>query len=129
MLEAAQAAEIALLRGRGASMVQVGTIYLFQGLLLGLPAMGAAGAAFATSLVRWAMLAALAGYVLLAPSLRATGVRAPPRWSRAIQMRLLRLGMPFAISQGLETSAFQSVTLICGWLGPTALAAFQIALG
>ena len=34
-----QAAEIALLRGRGASMVQVGTIYLFQGLLLGLPAM------------------------------------------------------------------------------------------
>lgn len=96
--------------------------------LLGLPAMGAAGAAFATSLVRWAMLAALAGYVLLAPSLRATGVRAPPRWSRAIQMRLLRLGMPFAISQGLETSAFQSVTLICGWLGPTALAAFQIAL-
>ncbi|MCC6388762.1 MAG: FtsX-like permease family protein [Dehalococcoidia bacterium] len=34
-----QAAEIALLRGRGASLLQVGTVYLFQGLLIGLPAM------------------------------------------------------------------------------------------
>ncbi|MBI2765115.1 MAG: ABC transporter permease [Chloroflexi bacterium] len=34
-----QAAEISLLRSRGASLMQIATIYLFQGLLLGLPAM------------------------------------------------------------------------------------------
>ena len=32
------------------------------------------------------------------------------------------------MSQGLETGAFQSLTLFCGWLGATALAAYQIAL-
>ena len=95
---------------------------------LGMPAMGAAGAALATSLVRWGMLALIVGHVLLSPALRRTGVAMRPRWSWAIQARLLRLGMPLAVSQGLETSAFQTVTLLCGWLGPTALAAFQIAL-
>ena len=33
-----QAGEIALLRSRGASLVQIGTIYLWQGLLIGIPA-------------------------------------------------------------------------------------------
>ena len=36
--------------------------------------------------------------------------------------------MPFAVSQGLETSAFQGLTLFCGWLGRHRLAAYQIAI-
>lgn len=89
---------------------------------------GAAGAALATSVVRWIMLLAIVGYALWVPWVRACGsVDGPwPTWR--LQMRLLRLGIPFAVSQGLETSAFQSLTLFCGWLGETQLAAYQIAI-
>lgn len=93
---------------------------------LGLPPMGAAGAALATSIVRWLMLAAIVAWILRRPDLHAHAVhRIRPSWST--QRKLLRLGVPFAVSQGLETSAFQTLTLFCGWLGTTALAAYQIA--
>lgn len=95
---------------------------------LGLPAAGAAGAALATSLARWCMLLLIVGYALWEPGLRAHGTRARFAPSRAIQGKLLRLGVPLAVSQGLETGAFQALTLLCGWLGPTSLAAYQIAL-
>lgn len=95
---------------------------------LGVPALGAAGAALATTMVRWTMLAAIVGYALTTPALVASGTRGRFRPSRSIQQRLLSLGVPFAISQGLETSAFHGLTLFCGWLGPTALAAYHIAL-
>ncbi len=95
---------------------------------LGIAPGGASGAALATSLARWAMLALIAGYAFLAPSVRAFGSadRFAPDWR--LQTKLLRLGGPFAVSQGLESGAFQSLTLFCGWLGATALAAYQIAL-
>ena len=92
-----------------------------------LPA-GAVGAALATTVARWVMLVLLVGYVLLAPSLRQFGPTGWPRLRWWLQAKLLRLGLPFAVSQGLETSAFQGLTLICGWLGATALAAYQIAV-
>jgi multidrug resistance protein, MATE family len=92
-----------------------------------LPA-GAVGAALATTIARWVMLALLVGYVLLAPSLRQFGSAKRLRLRWWLQAKLLRLGLPFAVSQGLETSAFQGLTLLCGWLGATALAAYQIAI-
>ena len=92
-----------------------------------LPA-GAVGAALATTIARWVMLALLVGYVLLAPSLRQFGSAKRLRLRWRLQVKLLRLGLPFAVSQGLETSAFQGLTLFCGWLGATALAAYQIAI-
>lgn len=95
---------------------------------LGVPEMGAAGAVLATTIVRWAMLVALLGYVLTSPELRPFGVVARFRPSLPLQIKLLRLGVPFAVSQGLETSAFQGLILLCGWLGPVALAAYQIAV-
>lgn len=94
----------------------------------GFAPMGAAGAALATSLVRWSMFLGLVAYVVTRPELRAFGVAAWHRPSAVLQGKLLRLGVPFAVSQGLETSAFQGLTLLCGWLGPTALAAYQITL-
>ncbi|MFZ1429202.1 MAG: MATE family efflux transporter [Geminicoccaceae bacterium] len=92
------------------------------------PPTGAAGAALATSVVRWLMLLAIVGYAVLAPGVRACGSVGGPWPTWRLQVRLLRLGIPFAVSQGLETSAFQSLTLFCGWLGETQLAAYQIAI-
>jgi MATE family multidrug resistance protein len=74
------------------------------------------------------MLAMIVGYALLWRPLRAYGLLGPWRAEPALRRKLWRLGLPFAISQGLETSAFQGLTLLCGWLGTTALAAYQIAL-
>jgi MATE family multidrug resistance protein len=95
---------------------------------LGLPPMGAAGAALATTLVRWGMLLLIVGYIVAAPSLRSYGAAGAFRPCRVLEGKLLRLGIPFAVSQGLESSAFQGLTLFCGWLGATALAAYQVAL-
>jgi MATE family multidrug resistance protein len=102
--------------------------HLLIGGHLGLPAMGAGGAVLATTIVRWLMLLGLVGYVLASPAIRPYGVAAAFRPSWRLQAKLLRLGVPFAVSQGLETSAFQGLTLFCGWLGATALAAYQISL-
>jgi MATE family multidrug resistance protein len=95
---------------------------------LGLAPQGAAGAALATTLVRWVMLLLILAHVLLWPAYRAYGVTGSFRPSWVLQRKLMRLGVPFAVSQGLETSCFQALTLFCGWLGTTALAAYQIAL-
>lgn len=94
---------------------------------LGLPAMGAPGASLATSIARWAMLAALVGYVLLMPDGARYGVRAPLAGHYAQARKLLRLGLPLALATGLETTAFAATTVFAGWLGRDALAAYQVA--
>lgn len=94
----------------------------------GLPVAGAAGAALATTLARWIMLGAILAYVWCRVPLPYRTAGGAPRPNTRLQLRLLRLGVPVAVSQGLETSAFQGLILICGWLGTTALAAYQIAI-
>lgn len=110
------------------NLLNVPLNWLFIHGVLDWPPTGAAGAALATSVVRWLMLLAMVAYALLAPGVRACGSAggAWPTWR--LQVRLLRLGIPFAVSQGLETGAFQTLTLFCGWLGATQLAAYQIAI-
>jgi MATE family multidrug resistance protein len=125
----------------GLSQPRVGVVVIILGNLLniplnqllihggfGLPPMGAAGAALATTVVRWLMLLLIVGYALVATSVRAFGSADGFRPCRRLQAKLLRLGVPFAVSQGLEAGAFQGLTLFCGWLGATALAAYQISV-
>lgn len=92
---------------------------------LGLPEMGGAGAALATTIARWFMFLALAGYAWWMPGAGRLGVRGGPGGGRALQGRLLRLGLPVAAAQGLETGAFQILTIFGGWLGTSQLAAYQ----
>lgn len=95
---------------------------------LGAPAMGVAGAAWATVLSRVAM----AGFLLLAILLReregATSVFHTMRLEVAWFGRLLRLGMPAALQLTLEVGAFAAATALAGRLAPAALAAHQIAI-
>ena len=94
----------------------------------GLPPMGAEGAAIGTSITRWVMAAALILYAFNFPGHRAYGVRGALGAIAPVRRALLKLGFPFAASQGLESSAFQFVMIMAGWLGTAQLAAHQAAI-
>jgi MATE family multidrug resistance protein len=94
----------------------------------GLPAMGAAGAALATAITAWTMFLVLGLYALLLPGSDGLGIRAPLRGYYPLIGRLLLLGLPVALSVGFETTAFSGATVIAGWVGVTALAAYQLSI-
>ena len=96
---------------------------------LGAPALGVAGAAWATVLSRVVMAACLLGVILYRehgrrPGLFETSFRMDRGWMR----RLIGLGAPAALQLTLEVSVFAAATALAGRLPPTSLAAHQIAL-
>jgi len=93
-----------------------------------LEAHGAAGANLATSIVRWAMYLALLGYVMTTPEISRLGLYTRIARKRQLSVDLLKLGLPSAVSQGLESSAFGAMAVFAGWLGAQALASYQISL-
>ena len=94
----------------------------------GLPALGAEGAALATTIVRWFMLIALVAYAYLQVDRRHYGIVGPIVEPRRLGRRLRRLGYPLALSAGLESSAFNLMTMFAGLMGPVQVAAFQSTL-
>jgi MATE family multidrug resistance protein len=94
---------------------------------LGSPAMGVAGAAWATTLSRWLMAV---GLLLLAwrevrPYLLPVRVDA---LGVALILRMFRLGAPIGLQMTLEVSAFGLIGLLMGMLGAVELGAHQIAI-
>lgn len=94
---------------------------------LGLPEMGAPGAALATTLTRWAMLFALVGYALTMRGRARYGIGAGLRARFDVTRKMLRIGVPLALGAGLETACFATVTTFAGRLGEVPLAGYQIA--
>lgn len=94
----------------------------------GLPAMGAAGAALATTIVRWFMFGALLGYTLTRLDHRHYGLSGPLYDARRIARVLLRIGYPMALTQAMESGGFSAMTLFAGLLGPIEVASFQIVM-
>jgi len=108
-----------------ANFLNFGLNYL---LMFGPWDMGAAGAALATSITRWFMLLALAGYVLAMRDRQRYGVGAPMAGHWRLESKLARLGWPIAVSFGLEHGAFFAAATFAGWLGAVPLAAYQIVI-
>jgi MATE family multidrug resistance protein len=94
---------------------------------LGLPAMGAAGAALATSITLWLMFLVLSTYASRLPDSRLLGVRAPLAGHYHLVGKMLLLGLPVALSVAFETGAFSGAAVMAGWLGATQLAAYQLS--
>jgi multidrug resistance protein, MATE family len=96
---------------------------------LGFPAMGLAGAGWATLVARVVTAVGMTLYVV-----RSAGLRSwlPERWwaplDRAVWNDLLGLGTPVAVQHLLEVGAFVAAALMMGWIGPVAMAAHQIAI-
>lgn len=94
---------------------------------LGVPALGAVGCGWATTISRWLMLGGLlvAAWPLLAPYLDrvAAGIGDP----RAM-WRIVRLGVPIGGQITVEIGGFAFISLLMGRLGPVEAGAHQIAL-
>jgi MATE family multidrug resistance protein len=94
----------------------------------GLPALGASGAALATSLTRWIMFGVILLYIRRLPDRAAYGVTRGTRWQRGDLRRLLALGLPLGLAVALESSCFMSTIVMAGWLGTATLATMHVAI-
>ncbi len=113
-----------------ANLVNIAANWLLIQGRLGFPALGVVGAAWATFFSRAYMVAILAWAVWsrdgrsLADLIRPSRLR--PEWDRL--HRLAVLGLPAAVHITLEVGVFATAAALAGTLGPTDLAAHQIAL-
>ena len=92
----------------------------------GAPAMGAEGAALATSITRWLSFFVLLIYILRTFDLAKYGIKGPITQFRLISKRLRRLGYPTAIAHGMESASFLAMTLFAGYMGVLQTAAWTI---
>jgi MATE family multidrug resistance protein len=90
--------------------------------------MGADGAALATSITRWIMFAALAGYVWIMRDGARFGVRGGLGNLKETIRKALRLGTPLALTTGLEVSAFGLVATFAGRMGEVPMAGYQASM-
>jgi multidrug resistance protein, MATE family len=94
--------------------------------LSAVPAMGAAGAAMATSIATLVQAAVLAAAVRVVP---VAGGRAPPRRPEPAELaRAVRVGVPIGLHMGAEVGVFAVVGFLAARLGEIPLAAHQLAL-
>lgn len=92
-----------------------------------IPALGVVGSGWATTLVRWAMLAATLAYLARHPRIRPfAGVRWRP--DGALLRRIAFIGAPIGAQLGLEVGLFAFAAVMMGWFGPVELAAHQITI-
>lgn len=94
----------------------------------GLPALGAAGAAWSTFVARTFLTVVLAIHVLRMKDARALGVFDKPAPDRAAEVEQRRIGYGAGASNFFEVSAFAGMNLICGWIGGLAVAAYAVVL-
>jgi MATE family multidrug resistance protein len=94
----------------------------------GMPAMGPRGAAIGTTLVNWAMFAALAFHVTRAEPFRGYRVFAElARIDWSVCVRIFRIGIPAAGTYAVESGLFVIVQLLMGTISIAALSANQVA--
>jgi multidrug resistance protein, MATE family len=96
---------------------------------LGAPALGLAGAGWATLISRITALVVIVAWLRRAPEFRNV---MPDTWVAGLRMdrvrEMLRIGVPAAVMLFFEVGGFMMAAVMMGWLGATALAAHQIAL-
>lgn len=95
---------------------------------LGMPAMGAVGAGWATAIVMWLNLIFLLLYIATHRRFQTIWqCEAEPRnWSRILET--IKLGLPIAIGLTAEVSLFAAVSLLMGKIGVLEVAAHQVAI-
>ena len=111
-----------------ANLLNVGLNWLLIEGNWGAPAMGADGAALATSITRWIMFGALAGYVWTMKDGARFGIRSGLRNQEETIRKTLRLGTPLALMTGLEVSAFGLVATFAGRMGEVPMAGYQASM-
>lgn len=91
------------------------------------PALGVAGAAWATLLAQAAVTAP--GLAALANTRRGPGLRADDlRPDRTLLLRLARLGLPASVEQAMQALSISAITLLVSGFGTLAIAAYGIGM-
>lgn len=94
---------------------------------LTVPAGGVVGSAWSTTIVRWAMFAAMAAYVLRRRDLKPfSGVSLRPIASRL--RRIVGIGAPIGGQMAAEVGVFAFAVVMMGWFSPVAQAAHQVTI-
>ena len=108
-------------------LVPLNTIFMYG--IGPIPAMGSAGCGFATAILQWIMLFALATYILKAKKYQLTQplTHFEPLHKEWIS-RILKLGLPIGLAIFFEVSIFSTAAIILSPLGETVVAAHQIAI-
>lgn len=94
----------------------------------GFPALGLAGAGWASTFALTSMCVILAGYILSQKRFRVYQIWQGYRFDRKITQELLKIGLPMGMLSAVEVGVFTVITLLIGSLGTISLAAHQIAL-
>jgi MATE family multidrug resistance protein len=110
------------------NVLNAGLVWLLVGGHFGLPALGAVGAAWSTTSLRWLGAFGMVAYVWWHPLRDAWGVRGgfAGWWRDSAAQR--RVGYAAGLSNALEGSAFAGLGLFAGWLGAAAVGAYTIGL-
>ena len=95
---------------------------------LGLPAMGAEGAALATSVVRWLGFIGLALYTLACVDNEKYGIRTKLANGFEMSKRMRTLGYPTGIAHGVESTSFAIMTMFAGLMGILEAAVWTIGM-
>ena len=110
-----------------ANVANVALNWVLIGGHLGAPALGAVGAAWATSLVRTGLGVGAVTWILTLRDRDRFAIRrrAPGGWAAGRQLR--RIGYATGAAIGVESAAFGIVNLFAGALGPAAVAAYTVS--
>ena len=95
---------------------------------MGIPAMGGAGAAWATTATRWFMAASLAFMVWNLRDHVALNIRVRPTGGFRAWRELRRIGYAIGVSVGVESFAFACLNAMAGWLGTLPLAGYGLTI-
>lgn len=90
-------------------------------------AMGAEGAALATTIARWATALIALTYIWFMPSRDRYRVRGGGPSAPEAGKSIRRIGYPMGLGMFIETAAFMAMTQMAGYLGKAEVAGYQIA--
>ncbi|MBW3627850.1 MAG: MATE family efflux transporter [Gemmatimonadetes bacterium] len=111
----------------GLAVNLIGNQVLIYGIEGWIPAFGVVGSGWATTLVRYAMLAAMATYLLRHRELHPfEGVRFSPEGT--MFRRIVKIGIPSGAQMGLEVGLFSFAAVMMGWFGAVELGTHQVTL-
>ena len=110
----------------GANFLNVLLNWIFVYGNWGFPAMGALGSAWATTVVRFALAAAMLAYAWTMADHARFGVRVRPEKGWRLWTHQRRVGYGAGASIGMESLTFNALTVFAGWLGAVSLAAYSI---
>lgn len=120
---------IAMMAVIGSNLIHVPLNYVFIFGKLGIPAMGLAGAGWATLTSRIIMALAIVLYVYRSPSLKKfRNGFSIGNYSKSLISKMLHIGLPAGVQFIFEVAAFDMSAVMMGWLGTKTLAAHQIAI-